>query len=279
MLIEPVRTRRVVIVPPGRWPLPRVRNLWEGREVFLRFGGRDVTLRYRQTLLGVTWVVLQPLLAAGIFSVVFGKVAKLSSDGVPYFIFSYAGLLGWNMFSTIVTRGSQSLVNNSALVSKIFFPRMLIPFSTACSACVDLSVSFGLLIVLWFSFGVHPGIALLLFPVWVVLIMMMALGIGCVTSALMVRYRDIQYIVPFVLQLLLYASPIAYSINSVPKSYRLFFDINPLSWLTTDMRWSLLDQPQPSAVYLILSVVVPIAVLFVGAMIFEKMERGFADVI
>jgi lipopolysaccharide transport system permease protein len=279
MLTTTAPRRKILITPPSRWPLPKIHTLWEAREILIRFGIRDITIRYRQTILGITWVILQPLLAAGIFSVVFGKVAKLPSGGVSYLLFSYAGLLGWNFFNTIVSRSSTSLVANSSLVSKVFFPRMLVPLSTVCSALVDLSVAFCLLIFLWISYGVYPGIAILLFPIWLFMFMMLATGIGMVASALMVKYRDINYIVPFALQLLLYASPIAYSVSAVPHNYRLFFDINPITWLVADMRWSLLNQPAPSQMHILLSVTVPIAVFMLGAMIFEKMERGFADFI
>lgn len=277
--MEVRRTTTIVITPPRRFAVPNLLHLWDAREVLFRFGIRDVTLRYRQTALGVVWVLLQPLLTAGVFTVVFGQVAKLPTGGVPYFLFSFAGMLAWNLFSGIVSRSTTSLVSNSALVSKVFFPRILVPLSTAYSALVDFAVSFALLVVLLFAYGVSPGWYVFLLPVWVALVVMIACGLGFVLSALMVRYRDVQYVVPFLLQLGLYASPIAYAASAIPKKYRLLYDCNPLTWILQEFRWSSLGQSAPPAWQIAGSFAVALAVLAGGALIFEKFERGFADVI
>jgi lipopolysaccharide transport system permease protein len=270
----------IVITPPGKFSLPNVRQLWEGREVLYRFGARDVTLRYRQTLLGVVWVILQPLLTAAIFTLVFNRVANLKAPpGVPYIVFVFTGLLAWNLFFGIITRASSSLVSNRDLVSKVFFPRMLVPLATAYSTIVDYLVSLVFLIVLLIVFGVNPGWGIVLAPLWTVMVILLAAGISLVTSALMVRYRDVTYIVPFALQFLLYASPIAYSATVVPSKYKVIYDINPLTWLLADFRWSFLHQPLPPDWQVALSIVVPIIAFVGGAIIFEQMERGFADVI
>ncbi len=266
----------IVITPPGRFSIPSVSQLWEAREVLYRFGARDVTLRYRQTLLGVVWVLLQPLLTAFIFAVVFGRVAKLPSGGVPYLIFAFAGLLAWNLFSGIITRASTSLVSNRDLVSKVFFPRMLVPLSTSVSTITDFFVSVGFMIVLLVIYSVRPGVAVLLSPVWAVMVILLASGLGLVAAALQVRYRDIAYVVPFVLQFLLYASPVAYA---VPKHYQTIYNLNPLTWLLEEFRWSFLHQPAPPGWMIALSIVVPIVVFLGGSIVFEQMERGFADVI
>jgi lipopolysaccharide transport system permease protein len=269
----------IVIAPPGRIPVPDLRHLWESREVLLRFGARDITLRYRQTALGVAWVLLQPLLTAGIFTVVFGQVAKLPTGDVPYFLFSFGGMLAWNLFSGIVTRATGSLVSNSALVSKVFFPRILVPLSTACSAALDFAVTLVFLGILLAAYGIAPGWGVFLIPVWFVLIVMIACGIGSVLSALMVRYRDIQYVVPFLLQLGLYISPIAYSISAVPHRFLVYYNLNPLTWIIGEFRWSTLDQAAPPAWQIIASFVVAIVVFAGGVMLFEKLERPLADVI
>ncbi|HYA44124.1 MAG TPA: ABC transporter permease [Acidimicrobiales bacterium] len=274
------RQLRIVITPPVRWSLPSFGRLWEAREVLARFAARDITLRYRQTALGVLWVVLQPLLAAGVLSFVFGNVAKLPSGGVPSIVYTFAGLLLFNLMNTVITRGSMSLVGNSSLVSKLYFPRLLIPLSTAGSALMDFVVSLAFMSVLFGIYGIGlPGPAVVLVPVWVVLTICLAEGIAFVTSALMVSYRDVGYMVPFLLQVMLYASPVAYSLGKIPAHYRIFYDINPMTWLLADIRWSLLHQPQPSVGILLLSVVVPLAVLMVGSFVFQQLERGFADVI
>lgn len=269
----------IVITPPGRIALPNLTHLWEAREVLLRFGARDVTLRYRQTALGVVWVILQPLLTAGIFTVVFGQVAKLPTGGVPYFLFSFSGMLAWTVFSAIVSRATGSLVSNAALVSKVFFPRILVPLSTAYSVLVDFGVSFVFLVVLLVGYGVSPGWPVLLLPIWVTLLVMMASGLGFVLSALMVRYRDVQYVVPFILQLGLYASPIAYASSAVPHKYQFLYDCNPMSWILQEFRWSTLGQDAPPVWQIVGSVVVAVLVLLIGTLVFERFERGFADII
>jgi lipopolysaccharide transport system permease protein len=270
---------RIVITPPARLSLPHFGNLWEAREVLFRFAARDITLRYRQTALGIVWVVLQPLLSAGVLSFVFNHVANLPSGGVPPIVYTFAGLLLFNLVSSMITRGTTSMIQNTALVSKVYFPRLLLPASTAGSALLDFAVSLVFMSVLLGIYGIAPGFAVALVPVWVVLTICLAAGVAFVTSALMVNYRDVQYVVPFLLQVLLYASPIAYSLGKVSNHYRIFYDINPMTWLLDDIRWSLLRQPQPSDGILVLSFVVPLAVLMLGLLVFEQMERGFADFI
>ncbi len=268
---------KTVITPPGRFSLPRLSELWEGREVAYRFGARDVTLRYRQTLLGVVWVILQPLLTALIFTLVFNRVAHIQTGWHgPYMIFAFVGLMGWNLFNGTITRAQQSLVANRDLVSKVFFPRMLVPLAVVYSNLVDLAVSTVFLFVLMAAFGVHPGVALVLAPVWVLMITLLAGGLGIVSAGLTVRYRDVNYFVPFMLQFLLFASPVGYP---PLHQYQLFYEVNPLTWLLSEFRWAFLDTPAPPGWQILLSLVVPVAVFVVGAVIFEQMERGFADVI
>lgn len=269
----------IVITPPGRFRLPSITHMWEAREIITNLGRRDITLRYRQTALGIVWVILQPLLAAGVFTLVFGRVARLSSGGVPYFVFSFAGMMAWNMISGVIGRGSTALVAYQALVSRVFFPRIMVPLSTLCSTLVDFFVSLCMLTVLLVVYRVNPGWPIVLTPVWAVSALLFAGGIGTVCSALMVRYRDIQYVVPFALQLLLYATPIAYSVDAVPQKYRILFDINPVAWILQDFHWSLLGATSPPLWQMAGSVGVAILVFFAGAVIFEQMERGFADFI
>jgi len=267
----------IVITPPKKFSIPKVSELWEAREVLYRFGARDVTLRYRQTLLGVVWVVLQPLLTALLFVLLFSRVAHLNYGGAPPIVFIFAGMVVWNLFSGIITRSQGSLVSNRDLVSKVFFPRMLVPLAVIYSCLVDFLVSMVFLVVLMIIFGVNPGVAVLLVPVWTALFILLASGIGLVTSALTVRYRDVNYFVPFLLQFLLFASPIVYSIANVPAKYRVIYDLNPLTWLLQAFQWSLVRQPAPFAWEFVLAVVFPIAAFVAGAIIFEQMERGFAD--
>ena len=269
---------KIIITPPGKFALPRPRELWEAREVLYRFGARDVTLRYRQTLLGVVWVVLQPLVTALVFTLVFNHVAHLKVSGVPYLVFTFVGLLAWNLFSGIVNRAQTSLVSNRDLVSKVFFPRMLVPLATVYSNLVDFAVSTAFLSVLWIAYGINPGPQALLTPIWAIMVILLASGVGLVTSALTVRFRDVNYVVPFMLQFLLYATPIAYPVSAV-HSFRLFFELNPLTWSLQEFQWSLAKQPAPAPWAIVLSIVVPIVVFLGSALVFEQMERGFADVI
>lgn len=272
-------SQSIIITPPGRFPLPALSPIWEAREIFTSFGRRDITLRYRQTVLGVVWVVLQPLMAAGIFTVVFGKVARLPSGGVPYFAFTLSGMVAWNMVSGVITRGSGALVSNSSLVSKVFFPRIIVPLSTICSILLDFSVGFCLMIVLLVVYGINPGWPIALTPIWVISALMLGAGIGVACSALMVRFRDIQYIVPVTVSLLLYATPIAYSVNAIPQRYRVFVDVNPFAWILQDFHWSLVGSAHPPIWQMAGSVGMGIVIFFTGAIIFEQMERGIADYI
>ena len=270
---------RIVITPPGRFNLPRWRELWDAREVALRFGQRDVILRYRQTAVGVVWVLLQPLVSAGIFTIIFGNLAALPSEGVPYFLFSYVGLLAWNLFSGLVGRSSGSLVANQALVSKVFFPRMLVPISTTLSVLLDFGVSLVLGVVLLLVYRVNPGWGVLMVPFWAILLVLTSLGLGLAASALMVKYRDVAYVIPWLLQVGLFATPVAYSLSAVPSEFRLLFYLNPLSWLVELFRSSMLGSA-PSAWWLAPATIVVSLLVFLGGVVaFQSQERTFADLI
>lgn len=268
------------IVPTSGWQAINLPELWQFRDLLTTLAQRDVKLRYRQTSLGVLWVILQPLLAAGIFSFVFGKVAKLPApDGIPYLVFSYAGLLAWNAFSSTLTKTSSCLLQNANLVSKVYFPRLALPLSTVFSTLIDFGVAFVVMIVLMLVNHVVPALGILLLPVWLLLIVLLALGVGLYASALMVSYRDIQYVLPVVTQFLLYASPVAYSASLVPAKYRLIFEINPLTGLLEAFRWSLLGVGNFPLAAVTYSAIITVVVLVAGAFSFKSMERKFADVI
>ncbi len=278
-LARPLRTLKA---KPG-WQALNVRELWQFRDLLLTLAQRDVKLRYRQTAVGALWVVLQPLLAAGIFSLVFGKLARFPSDGVPYFVFSYAGLLGWNVFAGTVVKVSASLVQNSNLISKVYFPRLILPLSMMFSTLIDFAVAFTLLPLLMIIGHVAPGIALLTLPLWFALLLLLALGIGMYTAALAVTYRDVQYVIPVLMQFLLYASPVAYPLTfalaKLPPSFRSFYFLNPLAGLLQGFRWSLLGHGSLPVAPVAYSAAVSLLVFFGGAFAFKKMERKFADVI
>ena len=269
----------VVIKPPSRWVPLNLREVWAFRDLLTRLAIRDLKLRYKQTALGVTWVVLQPLLSAGILSFVFGTIANLPSNGVPYFVFAYVGMMAWTLFSSSLGKISGSLTGNSALVSKIFFPRLVLPFSTVGSTMVDFVVSFAMGVVIVLVGGVRPGWALLTLPLWVAMAILLASGVGLTAAALAVQYRDVSQMLPVVTQLLLYGTPIAYALSAVPKSYRLFVQLNPLAGIIEGFRWAAIDTTAPSLPWAAWSAAASVLVFIAGAFVFTRRERRFADVI
>jgi lipopolysaccharide transport system permease protein len=269
-----------VIRPISRWEVLNIKQIFAFRDLILALGNRDIKLRYRQTVLGVAWVVLQPLIASLIFGFVFNVVAGLKApNGLPYFLFSYAGMLGWNAFSQTLTKSAGSLVQNSALVTKVYFPKAIVPLSSVFSTIVDFGVALVVLLVMLPFFGVPLTLPILLTPVWLLLLMMAALGIGFYTSALMVSYRDIQYILPVFVNFLLYASPVPYALDMVPQRFQWAIAANPLTGVLEGMRWSLLGTPAPNPAALTYSVITIIATFILGALLFGRAERRFADVI
>jgi lipopolysaccharide transport system permease protein len=272
-------TPHLVIRPPRRWAPLNLREVWEFRDLLVRFTIRDLKLRYKQTALGVIWVVLQPLLAAGIFSFVFGRVADLPSEGVPYFVFAYVGMMCWTVFSATLGKISGSLVGNAQLISKIFFPRLVLPLSTVGSTLVDFGVALAMGIVVLIVGGVAPGVAVLTLPLWLLLAFLLAAGLGLVAAALMVPYRDVQYILPVATQLLLYGTPIAYAFSAVPDGARWAVNLNPLTGILEGFRWSLMQTPAPSTPMVVWSASAAVVAFLGGSLVFTRMERKFADVI
>lgn len=273
-------TERSTITPSGRLNLPPWREIWRSREVAVRLAQRDIIVRYRQTIFGVTWVLLQPLVTAGVFTIVFGVIAGLETDeGIPTFVFTLAAMLAWGMFNSGLTQASGSMVSNQEMVQKVFFPRLLLPASSLASIVVDFLVGFSLLVVILFIFGINPGWAVLMLPVWVLLILMLGLGFGLMAAAYLVKYRDVGYVLPWVLQILMYASPLAYSVSAVPENLRWLFEANPITWFLEAFRWSTLGTEAPHSWQLIALIIAAPLVLFLGTLVFQKNEREFADYI
>ncbi len=268
----------LVLKPSRGWRAVDVRETWRFRGLVRALAVRDIKLRYRQTALGAIWVILQPLIAAGIFAFVFGRVAKLPSEGIPYAVFAYAGLLGWNLFNTTVTKSSFSLVQNAAMVQKVYFPRLALPVSAVPGAILDFVVSLGFMAVLMITTGTLPGVEILTLPIWVIMMLMLALGIGFIAGALMVTYRDVQQVLPIALQMILYISPVAYSLNAIPADLRFVFSLNPLVGVLEGFRWALLGTELRIAAS-IYSAVMAVIVLLFGAFVFSRMDRKFADVV
>lgn len=267
------------IVPGASWQILDPRELWHFRDLLATLAGRDVKLRYRQTALGVIWDLIQPVVPAFILAVVFGQIARISSEGVPAFTFVYAGMLGWNAFSTTVSKASSSLVQDAALLSKVYFPRLVLPLSTVLSTLVDFAIAALLLPPLFAASGIRPGLGLVLLPIWLLMVIALAFGLGLWLSALMVMYRDVKYALPVLLTFLMYASPIAYPASAIPPTLRGYFLINPLAPLIEAMRWSFFNNGKLLWGSLVYSAVFMVVVLLWGAFVFSRMERRFADVV
>jgi homopolymeric O-antigen transport system permease protein len=269
----------VVIRPIKGLTALDIKGLWQFRDLLFAFAERDIKLRYRQTLLGVVWVVLQPLLSAMIFAVVFGFIAKMPSQGVPYFLIAFSGMMGWTLFNGNLTRVTPSLIANAPLIRKIYFPRLLVPLGVVPSVLLDFAVSIAVMIVLMIFYHVVPGWGLILFPFCALSLIFMSLGLGLIGGSLAVKYRDIQHIVPFFTQLLMYASPVGYTIAAVPERVRSYFLLNPLAAPLDAIRWSFLGIGQPNFFYLAYAFVASTLVLWLGLILFRSSEREFADVI
>ena len=264
---------------PG--PLIDVPELLRFRDLLWTLAERDLRVRYKQTALGVIWVVLQPLMAALIFAFVFGVIAGLPSDGEPYLVFAFAGMTAWNTFANVLNRVSGSLLANGHLISKIYFPRLILSLSSVISALVDSAFSLVLLLVMMAIYRVWPGWGIVVLPVWLLILVVLALGLGLMTSSSMVRYRDVAHVIPVVLQLGLFISPVAWSMTNTKLSAKFLWvlRLNPLASLLEAFRWSLFGRSAPPLAALAYSLVVALAVFWMGIMVFKQQERSFADVI
>jgi ABC-type polysaccharide/polyol phosphate export permease len=263
---------------PRRGQLLPVADIWRGREIMLFFALRDLRVRYKQAVLGVTWVVAQPIITVLTFTLVFDRLAEVDSQGLPYPVFALAGLLGWTYVSQCVSRGSEVLVNNPSLITKVYFPRITAPLASLLPPAVDLAVGLLLLLLLCLAYGVVPGVALLLLPVWLLLLAFTALGPTCFLAALNVRYRDVRHIVPPVLQALLFLSPVGYSSTALDGLARYLYALNPVVGVLELGRYVLVGGDWPGMVLLI-SGAVSLLLTVGGVAYFQRSARSFADVI
>lgn len=261
------------------WRALDIRGLWAYRDLLLLFGLRELRLRYRQTLLGVSWVIFQPLLGAAVMAFVFGRVAGLASQGTPYFVLAFVGLVGWSLFSGIVTKATSCLVNYPQLITKVAFPRLVVPLSTAIPPLADAAISLAILLPIAHAYGIPLTGRFLLAPVWLFALMTCALGLGFVLSSLAVAYRDVQHLLPFALQVLLFASPVAYSSQAVPERFRHLYRLNPVAVFVDGLRDAVFGRATPVDGALIAAAAVTTILLFGGALLFVKRERWFADVV
>ena len=262
----------------GLLALP-LREVWAYRELLYFLMWRDIKIRYKQTAIGAAWAVFQPLLTMVIFTQVFSRIANVSSDGFPYPIFAYTALLPWNLFASALSRNSLSLVADSNLISKVYFPRLIIPVSATLSGTVDFALAFAMLIVMMGWYGIAPSAALFVLPLFIVFALVTALAVGLWLAALNVRYRDVGHAIPFLVQMWMFASPVAYSVRALPDEWRLLYTLNPLAGVIEGFRWALLGLPHPDFGAIAVSGVVTLALLFSGMVYFTRMERTFADLV
>jgi lipopolysaccharide transport system permease protein len=271
-----------LVVQPrtGLLPAFHLNELWEFRELLYFLTWRDIKVRYKQTALGIVWAILQPVLAMILFTIVFGHVAKISSGGIPYPIFSYAALVPWLFFANSVQLASTSLIVNPQLITKIYFPRIFLVSSPILASLVDFVLAFGVLIGLMVYYGVTPDPlgTVLLIPL-LLLAFALTIGTSAWLSALNVKYRDVRFVVPFLLQLWLFATPVVYSIQNVSEPWRTLFGLNPMATVVEGFRWALADGPAPNGTAAALSVAAGLAALLLGVYYFHKTEKSFADVI
>jgi lipopolysaccharide transport system permease protein len=269
----------VHIRPTAGWRAVDVRELWRYRELLFFLVARDIKLRYRQTALGVAWSVIQPLFAMVVFTVFFGKLARVPSDGQPYALFVLAALVPWQLFAYALTQSSSSLVTDQRLITKVYFPRLIVPVASVLSGLVDVVVALGLVGIAMAVLGVAPAWAIVTIPAFVVLAVLTALAAGLWLSALNVRYRDVRYTLPFLTQLWLFATPIVYPASLVPEHLRVFYGLNPMVSVVEGFRWALLGTAAPQWGMMLASLGVVAALLAGGLLYFGRMEKTFADVI
>lgn len=277
----PVSHLPKVVYEPSRSWLPHIdwRELWHYRELLYFLTWRDVKVRYKQAALGVGWAILQPLLTMVIFSIIFGQLAKLPSENIPYPVFSFAALLPWQLFAEALSRSGVSLVANNTLLTKVYFPRLVIPLSAVLSSLVDFAISFVILIFLMIGYGIKLTWAILAVPLLVVFALLTALAVGIWLAAFNVRYRDVQYAIPFLIQAWMFASPVAYSVNLIPEGLgRALYGLNPMAGVIQGFRWALLGGQAPDAM-IIVSLIMMVALLCGGLLYFRRMEETFADVV
>ena len=276
-----MKNENILIIEAGRAEKHYWADLWRYRELFYILSWRDFAVRYKQTAIGIVWAVLRPFLTMIVFTVIFGKLAKLPSDGnVPYAIMVYAAMLPWQFFASSVSESSNSLISNTQLITKVYFPRTIIPISSVVTSFIDFLVSFVILIFLMVYFQFTPNWNILFLPAFLLIAFLTASGVGLYITALNVKYRDFRYIVPFIVQFGLYISPVGFSSSIVPEKYRLLYSLNPMVGVIDGFRWAILGGK--SAIYLpgfLMSIGVMLFFLILGICGFRKMERTFADII
>ena len=269
----------LIIEPSKGWVSLRLRELWEYRELLYFLIWRDIKVRYKQTALGAAWAIIQPFMTMVVFSLFFGRLAGIPSDGIPYPVFAYAALLPWLLFSNALTQSGNSLVGSQSLITKVYFPRLVIPIASVLAGVVDFAIAFIVLLGLMLFYGIVPTAAIVTLPLFILLALFSALAVGLWLSALNVMYRDVRYTIPFLTQFWLFATPIAYSSSLIPEQWRALYGLNPMAGVVEGFRWALLGTDDPSWTLMIASAFVVVVLLVGGLFYFRRMEKVFADVV
>ncbi|MCX5815831.1 MAG: ABC transporter permease [Proteobacteria bacterium] len=271
----------VLIIEPGRTEKNYWADLWRYRELFLILAWRDISVRYKQTIIGILWAIIRPFLTMVVFTIIFGRIAKLPSDGsAPYALLVFAAMLPWSLFSNALSESSNSLISNANLIGKVYFPRLIIPAATLVTAFIDFLISFIILIGMMVYYQFAPGWHMLLLPFFIILALLASLGPGLWITALNVKYRDFRYIIPFVVQFGLYVSPVGFSSKIVPEQWRLLYNLNPMVGVIDGFRWCILGGNSPIYVPgFLLSLAIIAFFLWLGISRFRKTEKTFADLI
>ncbi len=272
-------TATTVIEPSRGWLNINFREVWSYSELLTLLIWRDISIRYRQSLVGIGWAVIQPVMTMVIFTVIFGKFAKLPSDGIPYPIFTYCALLPWTYFARSLTDSSDSLVASSHLITKVYFPRLVLPLSKVFAGLIDFCIAFVLLLGMMVYYGIKPTAGIFFLPVFMLVAILTALSVGLWLTALNVRYRDVKFVVPFLTQFWLYASPVAYTSSLVPPKWQWLYGMNPMTGVIEGFRWALLGRVMPNPIMMLVSFGVVLVLLISGLFYFRRMERTFADII
>lgn len=281
-LVEPISPRENTewrITPPRGWVELDLAEIWRYRELLYFFVWRDLKVRYKQTAIGVVWVVLQPLMAMLVFTLFFGRLAKMPSGGLPYPVFYYSALLPWLYFAASLTQATNTIVENEKVITKLYFPRMILPFSAVLSGLVDFGVGFILLMGMMVYYHMVPTLATLMVPVFLLLAVMTALATGLWLSALNAIYRDVRYVIPFMVQFWLFASPVAYPSTLVPEKWRWLYGLNPMAGVVEGFRWALTGRGQAPGGLVLVSAATVLALFFGGVVFFQKMEARIADTV
>ncbi len=269
-----------IIIEPGRTERNYWQDLWRYRELFYILSWRDIKVRYKQTVIGAAWGILRPLLTMIVFTVVFSRIAQLPSEGAaPYAILVFAAMLPWQFFANALTESSNSLIGNANLITKVYFPRLIIPASSVITSFVDFAISFALLFVLMAWYGYAPSWNMVFLPGFIVLAFFTAFGVGLYLTALNVKYRDFRYIIPFIVQFGLYISPVGFSSNVVPDHWRWLYNLNPMVGVIDGFRWCILGESALNRQSVLTAVIISVLFTWIGIRYFRKMEKGFADVI